>query len=128
VTLAAGVSSACSALLSTLSPSGALQTVVTVADATNTGLDAALDAFDRIEEQLQAHLANETLMNRLERDFALCVPALADAAVPLETWAIPLLAAFAGPCAPLLSFGLVLACKVAMAALKSWAAKRAAQP
>ena len=109
------------ALLSRLSPSGTLAAIAT----SNTDLDAELDAFDAHEAALRK-LQEPGLIDRLETDFALCVPALADAAVPLEAWAIPLLSALVGPCAPLLSFGLTLACKIAIAALRSWASRRIA--
>jgi len=110
-------------LLATLSPSGTLSAIAE----TNHELDTILDHFDA-DELAIAHLAEPSLVERLEDDFARCVPALADAAVPLEAWAIPLLSTLVGPCAPVLSFGLTVACKVALAALKAWAAKRANKP
>jgi hypothetical protein len=111
--------SVATSLLERLSPSGALLEVAKG----NPELDAILDHFDA-DEQALAKLNEPSLLERLEDDFAKCVPALADAAVPLEAWAIPLLSALAGPCAPLLSFGLTVACKLALLALKAWAEKR----
>lgn len=111
------------ALLNQLSPSGALQEIVDG----NPELDRLIAKAEADERALE-HLSDPSLVDRLENDFASCVPALADAAVPLENWAIPLLSALAGPCAPLLSFGLTIAVKVALTALKSWAARRLATP
>lgn len=108
-------------LLEKLSPSGAL---VAVAER-NYELDKLIDRFDQDEIAIR-HLGEDSLVARLEDDFARCVPALADAAVPLESWAIPLLSALAGPCAPLLSFGMTVACKLAILALQAWAKKRLA--
>jgi hypothetical protein len=107
------------AVLAELSPSGALAEVAE----TNYELDRLLDHFDEDELAIQ-HLKEPSLVERLEDDFAKCVPALADAAQPLEAWAIPLLSALVGPAAPIMSLGLTVACKVAIAALKLWAAKR----
>jgi hypothetical protein len=106
-------------ILRELSPSGAL---IEVAEK-NYDLDRLLDHFDEDELAIQ-RLAEPSLLDRLEDDFARCVPTLADAAVPLEAWAIPLLSALVGPAAPILSFGLTVACKVAIAGLKMWAEKR----
>lgn len=111
------------ALLAKLSPSGALAEVAHDHAPENPELDRLLERFDADEAAL-AQLERPSLVARLEDDFAYCVPALADAAVPLEAWAIPLLATLAGPCAPLLSFGLQVAVKVALLALKAWAARR----
>ena len=110
------------AVLNAVSPSGALADVAVSAqiDHDQAAFDVAKRAYDLAQEP--------TLSARLEDDFAACVPALADAAVPLESWAIPLLSALAGPCAPVLSLGLTVACKVALAALTSWAQKRAVKP
>jgi hypothetical protein len=108
-----------------ISPSGALSDLAARAEA-RLAFDRAADAFNQ-DELVLRHLDDETLVSRLEDDFARCVPALADAAVPLEQWAIPLLASLVGPpWSGVLSFGLLLACKVALAALKSWSEKRAA--
>ncbi len=109
-------------LLLKLSPSGALLQV----SEKNYELDRLLDHFDADEQAIRA-LSEPSLVERLENDFAACVPALEDAAGPVLTWAIPLLASLVAP--PLsiaVSFGLQVACRVALAALKAWAAKRAA--
>jgi hypothetical protein len=107
------------AILQKLSPSGALEDIASA----NPELDALLRDFDAEELAIQK-LTEKTLVDRLEDDFARCVPAIVDAAVPLEAWAIPLLSALAGPCAPLLSMGLATACKVALLALTAWSKKR----
>lgn len=118
------------AALSKLSPSGALAEIAARADA-NRAFDALAKNFDALathfddDERAVAHLEREGLLDQLEDDFALLAPTLADNAQPLLAWAIPLLSALAGPGAPFLSFGLQIACKVALAALKAWAAKRA---
>lgn len=112
------------ALLSYVSPSGTL-TAIAEAPASNDELERELDHFDA-DERAVADLEKPSLATRLEDDFALAAPAIADAFVPLENWAIPLLSALAGPCAPLLSFALLLACKIALLALTRWAAKRTA--
>jgi hypothetical protein len=108
------------AVLLALSPSGALVTV-----AANAELDRLQDAVDRALADAAAYLA-PSLVARLETDFARAVPVIAPAVGDLETYVIPLLAALAGPAAPLVSFGLKIACAVAMAALVRWAAKRVA--
>ena len=112
------------ALLDKLSPSGALAEVA--ASHANAALEAEFARFDAIDAAVQRHLAVPGLVARLEDDFASCVPAISDAAVPLAAWAIPLLSALAGPAAPLLSFGLQVAVKLALAALVGWAKRRAA--
>lgn len=106
-------------LLDLLSPSGTLREI---AD-TNDDLDKCLGQIDA-EEQALAHARNPSIVSRLEDDLARCAPALSDAAVPLEAWLIPLLSALAGPAAPFLSFGLSVACKVALAVFSAWARKR----
>jgi hypothetical protein len=108
--------------LAKLSPSGLLAELAARADASRQ-LDELTAEFEADEKAL-AYLDQEGLLDRLEDGFALLVPTLADGAVPLEAWAIPLLSALAGPGAPFLSFGLTIACKIALAALKAWAAKR----
>lgn len=115
----APLDSVATALLTQLSPSGAL---IEVAE-TNYALDRLLDHFDEDELAIQ-HLRDPGLVARLEDDFARIVPTLAAAAVPLEQWAIPLLSTLAGACAPVLSLGLTVACKVAVSALEAWAKKR----
>jgi hypothetical protein len=112
-------------ILNKLSPSGTLFKISNLTGA-NPDLDAALDQFD-IDEAFYQQIKDPSLISKLEDDFAAVVPLLELGAGPLESWAIPLLAALAGPGAPLLSVGLTLACKVALAALDSWAKKRNAQ-
>jgi hypothetical protein len=113
-------------LLAQISPSGALYEVA-LANA-NPELDALLDHFDSDEAAL-AHLSDVSLVARLENDFAQIAlsPAFVNAAGAVETWAIPILSALVGPGAPLLSVGLMIACKVAIFALQAWAARRLAQ-
>lgn len=110
--------------LQALSPSGLLLGLAGRADLLSKldGLSAEIDA----DLEALKHLDQESLVSRLEDDFARAAPTLAELAVPLENWAIPLLSQLAGPGAPLLSIGLLIACKVALAVLARWAAKRTA--
>lgn len=109
------------AFLTHISPSGALIETSKIAEAS-----AKLDALTRefnAQAQALAHL-DESLVSRLETDFAQCVLTVTPDLAPLEDWAIPILSAFAGPASPLVSVGLRIACKVAIAALSSWAKRR----
>lgn len=112
------------AMMERLSPSGILPSAVNTADAI-AQLHTLMGQFDQVEKSV-AYLYQESVTNRLIDDFASVVPALADASTPLENWAIPILCALVGPLAPLLSFGLTLACKLALAALQAWAKRRLA--
>lgn len=106
------------------SPTGLLSDIAERVEASGR-LDALIADFDA-DEAAVAYLDQESLLDRLEDGFALVVPTLVAVAGPLESWAIPLLAALAGPGAPLLNFGLLVACKIALTALSRWAEKRAA--
>jgi hypothetical protein len=89
---------------------------------TNPDLDTVLDRIDADEAAAQK-LEDGALLRRLEDDFAAYgVPLIDGVAAPLESWAIPILSAFAGPGAPLLSVGLTVACKLAVLALDRWKA------
>ena len=114
-------------LLARLSPSGALEGIA--AAQSNPQLDELQDAAAAIDAHARRYLATPSLVSRLEDDFAMAVPAISDGANVLETWLIPILSALAGPAAPLVSIGLKIACAVALAVLKGWAARRlAAKP
>ena len=115
------------ALLGQLSPSGALLEVADAAEAQRQ-LDLELAHFDAVEAACARHLAEQTLVSRLEDDFARAVPQVVDGATALEGFLIPIVASLAGPAAaPFLSFGLQVACKVALSVLQAWAARRLAQ-
>ena len=103
---------------------------------TNPDLDAVLDQFDADEAAAQ-RIADAELLTRVVADFkaaaAKAENAFATVGVPVidagapffEQWAIPILASFASPAfAPFVSAGLLVACKVGVAALDHWKANR----
>lgn len=115
-----GAAPVAAALVAKLSPSGVLEEI-----SGNAQLDRYLSELEA-EELAVSKLQDRTLVDRIEDDLALAAPAISDAASPLMTWAIPLLSALAGPLAPLLSFGMSVAVKVALAVFVAWSKRRLA--
>ena len=73
------------ALLQKLAPSGVLNDVVATYNGTNPELDQALDKFD-IDDAVFQHLQNESLLSRLEDDFAANVNGHSVSADTIALW------------------------------------------
>jgi hypothetical protein len=110
------------ALVAYLNPSGGLLSVATM----ESQLHGLLYEFDQDDRAL-SYLDNDAFVERLEKDFAAAVPPIEDASWVLVDWGIPLLSAFAGPLAPLVSFGMQVVVRLLFTALSTWAAKKSAE-